>query len=109
VRRFADWTSVYIGSPAPNAAVLRAIAHASGVHQYVQGDDIVYANQSMIAIHTREAGPRTIRLRRPGDAYEAFDDLLLARGVTEFTLDIPATTTRLIFTGDVSAFRAALR
>lgn len=108
VKRFADWTSVYIGSPAPNAAVLRAIARAAGAHQYVEGDDIVYASESFVAIHTREAGRRFVHLRRPSDVYEAFDDALLAHQVDRFSLDIPAYTTRLFFVGDVAAFRKAL-
>jgi hypothetical protein len=108
VKRFPDWTSVYIGSPAPNAAVLRAIAQAAGAHQYVDGDDIVYANQSFVAVHTREAGRRVVSLRRRSDVYEAFDDALLAQQVARFSVDIPAHTTRLFFIGDAAAFGTAL-
>jgi hypothetical protein len=109
VKRFPEWTSVYVGSPAPNAAVLRAIARAAGVHQYVAGDDIVYASESFVAVHTREAGERTVCLRQPADVYEAFDDELLAQGVSQFALPIPACTTRLFFLGDIATFRQALQ
>jgi len=108
VKRFPEWTSVYLGSPAANAGLLRAVARAAGAHRYVDGDDIVYANRSFVAIHTREAGQRTVCLRAPSDAYEVFDDQLLAQGVKQFDLHIPAYTTRLIFLGDVPAFRKAL-
>ena len=115
MKRFPGWTSVYVGSPAANAGVLRAVACAAGAHGYVDGDDsectafrIVYANRSFVAIHTREAGERTVCLRAPSDAYEVFDDQLLAQGVKQFDLHIPANTTRLIFLGDVTAFRKAL-
>jgi hypothetical protein len=108
VKRFSDWTSVYLGSPVANAALLRSIARAAGAHFYVDGEDIVYANESMIAIHTRAAGRRTVCLRRPCDAYEPFDGVLLAQGVRQFTLQIPAHSTKLIFLGDVQAFRKAM-
>jgi len=122
VKRFPGWTSVYLGSPAASAGLLRAVARATGTHCYVDGDDsecapippdwgafrIVYANRSFVAIHTRAAGERTVRLRAQGDAYEAFDDELLAQGAKQFDLHIPANTTRLIFLGDVPAFRKAL-
>ena len=56
MKRFPGWTSVYLGSPAANAGLLRAVARAAGTHRYVDGDDIVYANRSFVAIHTREVG-----------------------------------------------------
>ena len=63
MKRFPGWTSVYLGSPAASAGLLRAVARAAGTHCYVDGDDsectafrIVYANRSFVAIHTREVG-----------------------------------------------------
>ena len=82
MKRFPGWTSVYLGSPAASAGLLRAVARA--------------------------AGERTVRLRAQSDAYEAFADEFLAQGVQQFDLHIPANTTRLIFLGDVPAFRKAL-
>lgn len=96
MKEFADWTSVYIGSPGVQAYVLREIAQKAGAHLYVEGEDIiVYANESFLGIHTATDGDHTIRLKGAETVWEAFDNRAVGEGITEYTEYIPKETTRL--------------
>ena len=96
IKRFDDWTSVYIGSPGIQAEVLRALARLAGAHLYIDdGDVIVYANESFIGVHTEREADYEIRLKRRADVCEAFDGRPVARDVDRFVEHIPAQTTRL--------------
>ena len=108
VKRFDDWTSVYLGSPGVSADILRAIAKEAQAHLYVDGGDIVYANESFVAIHTAREGERVVHLRQRTDAYEVFDDQVLGRNASSVALDIPAFATKLIFLGEPDEFRKKL-
>jgi len=108
VKRFEDWTSVYVGSLSVGSHILRAIAKAAGVHLYDEADDIIYANQSFLAIHTNKAGERIVNLPRKTDLYEVFDDQVLGRNINRLKLNLPAYTTKLIFMGNVDEFKEKL-
>ena len=96
MKRFADWTSVYIGSPTVQAHVLRALARLAGAHLYIEdGDIIVYANQSFVGVHSKEAGVHTVKLPAAANVVEAFDGTEVARSAQQFEVYVPAQTTRL--------------
>ena len=101
-RRARAATDIWIGSVMAPADLLRCIARRAGCHLYCDADEIVYANRSFLAIHTREAGQRTFRLRRRADVVEIFSGELLGERVTEFTDRIGAFDTRVYFVGDRS-------
>ncbi len=101
IKRFSDWTSVYIGTPAAPAAVLRALARAAGAHLYLDTDDVVYHSRSLLAVHTATAGRRTVRLPRRCNVLDARTGQPVATGVDHFDVDMPARRTfvyRLIAT-----------
>ncbi len=96
MKEFDNWTSIYVGSPAVQAYVLRAIAKKAGAHLYVDDEDIiVYANESFVGLHTATAGKRTIRLPEKANVCEAFDKREIGRNIDNFVEQIPAGTTRL--------------
>lgn len=95
IKQFEDWTSVYVGAPCMQSHVLRDLAKLAKAHLYVDDDEIVYANESYVGIHTAKAGERTIHLKAPSEVKEVFQDREIAKNVTEFTEDIPAHSTRL--------------
>ena len=95
MKRFGDWTSVYVGSPCMQAHVLRDLAKLAGAHIYVDADDIIFANESYVGIHTAEAGMHTFRLPGLSDVKEVFLDREMGRGITSFTEDIGQHETRL--------------
>jgi len=59
------WTSVYAFEyKTMTPAVLREILQRAGVHLYVEGENPVYSNQRLLAIHFRTGGERTVSLPR---------------------------------------------
>ena len=58
-------------------------------------DDQVMASQRLLAVHTRYAGERTIRLPRPCDVYDPFQEKNISRGAKEFRIELPAGGTGL--------------
>ena len=99
-------TDIWIGSVIAPSDLLRSIARRAGCHLYCDADEIVYANKSFLAIHTRAAGERTFHLRRKADVVEVFSGDLLGSGVTEFKDKCDAFRTRLYFIGDRAKWQA---
>jgi hypothetical protein len=99
-------TDIWIGSVMAPADLLRCIARRAGCHLYCDGDEIIYADKSFLAIHTREAGERTFNLRRKADVVEVFSGDVLAHDVTQFKEKIDACRTRLYFIGDSAKWAA---
>jgi len=93
-------TDLWIGSVMAPADLLRTVARRAGCHQFCDADEIVYANKSFLAIHTREPGARTFNLRRRADVIEVFSGDALGEGVTQFSDTIGAYRTRVYFLGN---------
>ncbi len=59
------WTSVYsFEYKTMTPAAAREILRRAGVHLYVEGEDPVYANQRLLAIHCKTGGEKTVSLPR---------------------------------------------
>ncbi len=106
-KSFGDWTSVYIAAPMVPAGLLRNLARLAGVHVYSDSDDVLYADDRFLALHTRYAGPRRLCLPRVCDVHDLFAGDLgqgdpVASGVREFTVDLAAGVTRLYLLRDAS-------
>jgi len=99
-RQTANATDIWIGSLMAPADLLRSIAKRAGCHLFCDADEIIYADKSFLAIHTREPGERTFLLRRKADVVEIISGDVPGRGVTEFKDRIDADRTRLYFIGD---------
>ncbi|MFC1461522.1 hypothetical protein ACFLQR_03265 [Verrucomicrobiota bacterium] len=79
-----DWKSVWCGVPNLPSYLLRGIARFAGVHIYSDANDALYANNVLLAVHTRYAGLRTIRLPKPMNVIDAFTGDDVARGASSF-------------------------
>ncbi|MGE4358200.1 MAG: hypothetical protein AB7E08_06620, partial [Candidatus Omnitrophota bacterium] len=95
VKKFPNWTSIWSGAPNLPSSLLRNIARYAGCHIYDEGDDQIFASEKVLAIHTRYAGERTIKLPKKCDVYDPFQKKYIAKGVKEFKVSIPAATTEL--------------
>ena len=76
------------------ANLLRACARHAGCHIWDEDDDVIYASDSLVAIHAVKGGPRTLRLPRACRVTDAVTDQPVGRGrVREisFRVDPPAT------------------
>ena len=98
IKDFPDWTSFYSGSPIVNPEVLRELTHRAKVHNYLQENDLSFINESFIAIHTLEAGVRTIELPEEQHLYEVFRDQELMRMKTHY-IELKGKKTYLFFRG----------
>lgn len=102
VREFRDWRSVYSASPNLPASLLREIARWAGVHIYCGAGDVLYANKSLIGVHTLAGGARTIRLpRRAGTVVDVFTGRAIARDAAEIEVVLEPRSTALFSVGGV--------
>jgi hypothetical protein len=95
VKRSAEWTSVHSSAPVLPAALLRNLAKAAGAHIFVQSDDTVYANRSLLSLIVDQPGPRMVTLSAPATVEDLFTGETIAEDVTEFEVDMPGKGTRL--------------
>ncbi len=94
-KKMAGWTSVWSAVPNPPAALLRCIARNAGVHIYDDADDAVYASGNLLGIHTRHAGPRTVRLPRECRVVDALSGKVVCDRGRAFSVTLPARGTGL--------------
>ena len=84
VKDMGDWISIWCGVPNMPACLLRNIAKFAGVHIYTEGDDVVYANNSLLAIHARYSGKRMVHLPKRYTVVDAFTGEILAKDAQSF-------------------------
>jgi prepilin-type N-terminal cleavage/methylation domain-containing protein len=102
------WTSVYSGSIAIPAELLRAVARTANVHIYTDKDDLVYTNKNLLGISSRTAGEKLIKLPRKQDVYDLFDKQLIGKDIDSFSVSMPADSTKLYFTGNIKDLEKAM-
>jgi len=97
VREFPGWTSVYYGSVALPAEMIRRLARYAGVHIFLETEDIFHANNHFIMIHTgNSAGVRKVSLpRKTGKVVELFSNQPVAENVDEFSVTLEPLSTYL--------------
>ncbi|MBU0478572.1 beta-galactosidase [bacterium] len=96
LKNFKGWTSIYISIPFVSRDVLQNIFEYAGVHRYLDTkNDIIYANKSMLSIHTKEGGKKIISLPQPMDVYDAFAQKVIGKEISSFTVNIPPCSTVL--------------
>jgi len=96
VKEYPDWTSIYVAVPNIPPKLLRNIARYAGVHIYSNENDVVFANERIIAIHTRHPGRRNIQLPRRCNVYDAWSGKLLAKDTSRCELDMEKNETYLL-------------
>ncbi len=65
----AKWSSVFLGEPVCNAALIRAIAQKAGAHVYSFADDVVHVRPPFLTVHCCGDGQRTLTLPGKWSAY----------------------------------------
>lgn len=79
MKQHDGWTSYYFPVPPNNAQLFRAIFKNAGCHIYTHNTcrDIVYANRSLLAIHTTHYG-QDVRLPAPARITDLFTGTVLS-------------------------------
>jgi len=91
------WCSIWSAAPGVPATILQQFAADAGVHLYADTGDQVFANASLLALHARSDGPRTIRLPRPAKVVDAFTRVPVADAAEAFDVTLQR--------GDTAAWR----
>lgn len=65
------------------------------MHIYSDQNDIIYANRQFVGVCVDAGGTRTISLPQPSDVYDLLAEKMIATGVSEFMIDLPAQQTGL--------------
>jgi hypothetical protein len=105
MKPFPDWTSFYAASPAVDPAVLRIAARRSGAHVYLDTNDFIFVSDAFIAIYTREAGVRNLKMPYPEPLYEVFRDVALERN-DKHAVQLRENRTYVFFRGEKAAWTA---
>ena len=108
IRKEVNGMQVYY-SAAPNiaSAVFRGAAEKAGVHIYTKENDSFYANKSFVAVHTKDAGGRTLRFSDPTDVYDVYNEKIIAENAKEVSVQLPEKHTILYFLGSEAEWKAA--
>jgi hypothetical protein len=67
------WTSVFLGEPSVNPALIRALASMAGVHVWNFQDDVVHVRPPFCTVHCTGAGMRTVALPAKYTAYNVLN------------------------------------
>ncbi len=73
---------------------IRAAARDAGVHLFSESDDALYAGNGMIALHARDAGPKTLHFPNPVRLKELFCDTPFTWSGTRLDFDMKPSETR---------------
>jgi hypothetical protein len=63
------WTSVFLGEPVVNPALIRALAQMAGAHVWNFHEDVVHVRGPFVTVHCSVTGPRTVTLPNRSCAY----------------------------------------
>ncbi len=112
--RGEEWTSVFLGEPAMNPELVRALAQGAGAHVWSFSDDVVHARPPFLTVHASSAGNRAVVLphkwsaaNAPGRSWAALDasslKLDLTEGATQSFLVGPRDAVQRLMDADVDA------
>lgn len=100
--------SFWFGTYFASADLLRNIFADSGVHIYNRRRDALYVNESYLCVSTVDEGARNVQLPRSADVFDIFENRLVAKNTSSFTVDVPRYTTKLFFVGDYEKHKNSL-
>jgi len=75
--------------------LLRAAARYAGCHIWNEDGDVIYASDSLVALHSVKKGPRVIHLPRPCVVTDAVTDELISERASEIAFTVTPPETRI--------------
>ena len=89
LRDHGAWKSLYLAMLNFGPALFRNIARFAGVHVWCESDDVVYANRSILCLHTATGGPKTVKLPAPAHVTNLWTGRRSAKPVQSVRVDGP--------------------
>lgn len=102
IKKHEDWTSIYYGSAALPAEMIRRLARHVGIHVFLETDDVFHVNRHFMMIHTDDReGVREISLPwKVKKVNELFSRKKIAADVDSFKVSLQPLSTYLYYWGD---------
>jgi hypothetical protein len=94
-RGSGDYAVVWSAAVPLPSSLLRAAARYAGCHVWCEEDDVIYASESIAAIHTTKAGERVLRLPTRRTVYDAVTNRLVGNNILEIKLHLKSPDTRI--------------
>lgn len=82
------YTSVYCCTQVLRSDLLRSLAAYAGVHLYAHNDDFICANETLVSIHAKDTGRRTLFFKEPCSPYEVYEKRFYGENITQLELDM---------------------
>ena len=95
LRAHAGWNSAYLAMLNFGPRLLRNLARFAGAHVWCDSDDVVYANRSLVCLHTASAGYKTVHLPAPAIVTDLWTGEAAPAPVERFTAAMPPYRTRM--------------
>lgn len=89
-------SSLFSAVPSMPRDLLAEMVRRAGVHQYIDAPaDVLRADSRFISIHTKDGGPRELKLIEPATVRNAITEGVVGRGAS-IHLDLPPNSTTLL-------------
>lgn len=102
------WTSVFLGEPMVNPALIRALAQMAGAHIWNFNDDVVHLRPPFLTVHCANAGNRTIALPSKWSAYNLLQKQWVQTDSTNLRFTATDGSTHVFLVGTTEEIEAIL-
>ena len=93
------FTSIYCTAQVISSDLLASLADYAGCHLFLHGDDVLYANESFVAIHASSDGEKTIRFKAPCSPFEVYEKRSYGQAVDQITVNMQRGETLMWYLG----------
>lgn len=112
MKDMGDWTSIYSTAPCIDAQMIRNLLKMAGCHIYSNNkEDVIYANNHYVGVHSGEAGKKTIYLPKKYSVYDVFEKKFVSMDTDKIVYNADANDTHIfrLMTPNTFAVTARLK
>lgn len=91
------YTSILYGAKLMKAEVVREFAKKCGCHIYTDKEDVLYANENFITVHSSHNGKTEIALPEKCDVVELYEDKIYGENTDNITFDMYYGETKMFY------------
>ena len=95
VKRFDEYTAVFMTAVNLPANLWRNLARYAGAHVYSESNDVLVADSSIVALHSIQSGAKRIRLPGTSRVRDVITGREIGSGLREIVFDLVAPETRV--------------
>ena len=96
IKDMGDWTSIYSSAPCLDVKLLRNLLKLADCHTYSENnEDVIYANNHYVALHSNAAEEKTIKLPGNYAVYDVFEQRFVSMDTDTITYEHAANDTHI--------------